>query len=214
MDTGTSLHIQAHNDSTVKVCVDNDTLITGASGVTEMHTSGTGTTGVKIYFDEADGDRWYLRVYLNSADEEVVELVSQSYINNVSTDKHTQCCGLCNVIVFESLVIIIPLPDTSYVCELRSSWLAITILVCVCRLRTRVLKFLLSWRRYSLTSKTSQHPLCSSRLRENMSCPVYTDSTALSHSNFYAHFIIYVTLILYIALSLPKMKILKLVYWN
>ena len=58
---------------------------TGASGVTEMHTSGTGTTGVKIYFDEADGDRWYLRVYLNSADEEVVELVSQSYITNVST---------------------------------------------------------------------------------------------------------------------------------
>ena len=50
----------------------NDTLLTGAIGVTEMHTSGTGTTGVKIYFDEADGDRWYLRVYLNSADEEVV----------------------------------------------------------------------------------------------------------------------------------------------
>ena len=86
MDTGTTLHIQAHNDSTVKVCVHNDTLLTGASGVTEMHTSGTGTTGVKIYFDEADGDRWYLRVYLNSADEEVVELVSQSYVNNVSTD--------------------------------------------------------------------------------------------------------------------------------
>ena len=63
----------------------NDTLLTGASGVTEMHTSGTGTTGVKIYFDEADGDRWYLRVYLNLADE-VVELVSQSYINNVSTN--------------------------------------------------------------------------------------------------------------------------------
>ena len=107
MDTGTTLHIQAHNDSTVKVCVDNDTLLTGASGVTEMHTSGTGTTGVKIYFDEADGDRWYLRVYLNSADEEVVELVSQSYISNVSTDKHTQCCGLCNVIVFESSVIVV-----------------------------------------------------------------------------------------------------------
>ena len=86
MDTGTTLHIQAHNDSTVKVCVHNDTLTTGASGVTEMHTSGTGTTGVKIYFDEADGDRWYLRVYLNSADEEVIELVSQSYIDNVSTD--------------------------------------------------------------------------------------------------------------------------------
>ena len=103
----TTLHIQAHNDSTVKVCVDNDTLLTGASGVTEMHTSGTGTTGVKIYFDEADGDRWYLRVYLNSADEEVVELVSQSYVNNVSTNKHTQCCGLCNVIVFERLVIVI-----------------------------------------------------------------------------------------------------------
>ena len=107
VDTGTSLHIQAHNDSTVKVCVHNDTLLTGASGVTEMNTSGTGTTGVKIYFDEADGDRWYLRVYLNSADEEVVELVSQSYINNVSTDKHTQCCGLCNLIVFESSVITI-----------------------------------------------------------------------------------------------------------
>ena len=89
MDTGTTLHIQAHNDSNVKVCVHNDTLTTGGSGVTEMQTSGTGTTGVKIYFDEADGDRWYLRVYLNSADEEVVELVSQSYIDNVSTDKHT-----------------------------------------------------------------------------------------------------------------------------
>ena len=86
VDTGTTLHIQAHNDSNVKVCVHNDTLLTGASGVTEMHTSGPGTTGVKIYFDEADGDRWYLRVYLNSADEEVVELVSQSYIDNVSTD--------------------------------------------------------------------------------------------------------------------------------
>ena len=61
-------------------------LTTGASGVAEMQTSGSGTTGVKIYFDEADGDRWYLRVYLNSADEEVVELVSQSYIDNVSTD--------------------------------------------------------------------------------------------------------------------------------
>ena len=69
-----------------KVNVANDMLITGASGVTEMHTSGTGTTGVKICFDEADGDRWYLRVYLNSANEEVVELVSQSYINNVSPD--------------------------------------------------------------------------------------------------------------------------------
>ena len=107
MDTGTTLHIQAHNDSTVKVCVHNDTLLTGASGVTEMHTSGTGTTGVKIYFDEADGDRWYLRVYLNSADEEVVELVSQSYISNVSTDKHTQCCGLHNIIVFKSSVIVV-----------------------------------------------------------------------------------------------------------
>ena len=90
VDTGTSLYIQAHNDSNVKVCVDNDMLIAGASGVAEMQTSGSGTTGVKIYFDETDGDRWYLRVYLNSADEEVVELVSQSYVDNVSTDKHTQ----------------------------------------------------------------------------------------------------------------------------
>jgi len=107
VDTGTTLHIQAHNDSTVKVSVHNDTLLTGASGVTEMHTSGTGTTGIKIYFNEADGDRWYLRVYLNPADEEVIELVSQSYIDNVSTDKHTQCCELCNVIVFQSLVIVV-----------------------------------------------------------------------------------------------------------
>ena len=89
MDTGTSLYIQAHNDSNVKVRVDNNVLTTGASGVAEMQTSGSGTTGVKIYFDEADGDRWYLRVYLNSADEEVVELVSQSYVDNVSTqDTH------------------------------------------------------------------------------------------------------------------------------
>ena len=44
-----------------KVNVANDMLITGASGVTEMHTSGTGTTGVKICLD---GNRWYLRVYL------------------------------------------------------------------------------------------------------------------------------------------------------
>ena len=86
MDTGTSLYIQAHSDSNVKVRVDNDMLTTGTSGVAEMQTSGSGTTGVKIYFDETDGDRWYLRVYLNSADEEVVELVSQSYIDNVSTD--------------------------------------------------------------------------------------------------------------------------------
>ena len=86
VDTGTSLYIQAHNDSNVKVRVDNNVLTTGASGVAEVQTSGSGTTGVKIYFDEADGDRWYLRVYLNSADEEVVELVSQSYVNNVSTD--------------------------------------------------------------------------------------------------------------------------------
>ena len=90
MDTGTSLYIQAHSDSNVKVRVDNDMLTAGASGVAEMQTSGSGTTGVKIYFDEADGDRWYLRVYLNSADEEVVELVSQSYVDNVSTDNHTQ----------------------------------------------------------------------------------------------------------------------------
>ena len=90
VDTGTSLYIQAHSDSNVKVRVDNDMLAAGASGVAEMQTSGSGTTGVKIYFDETDGDRWYLRVYLNSADEEVVELVSQSYVDNVSTDKHTQ----------------------------------------------------------------------------------------------------------------------------
>ena len=105
VDTGTSLYIQAHSDSNVKVCVDNDILTTGASGVAEMQTSGSGTTGVKIYFDETDGDRWYLRVYLNSADEEVVELVSQSYVDNVSTDKHTRCCGLQNthnITVFET----------------------------------------------------------------------------------------------------------------
>ena len=90
MDTGTSLYIQAHNDSNVKVCVDNNVLTAGASGVAEMQTSGFGTTEVKIYFDETDGDRWYLRAYLNSADEEVIELVSQSYVDNVSTDKHTQ----------------------------------------------------------------------------------------------------------------------------
>ena len=65
-------------------------LTTGASGVAEMQTSGSGTTGVKIYFDETDGDRWYLRVYLNPADEEVIELVSQSYVDNVSTDKRIQ----------------------------------------------------------------------------------------------------------------------------
>ena len=86
VDTGTSLYIQAHSDSNLKVCVDNDMLTTGTSGGAEMQTSGSGTTGVKIYFDETGGDRWYLRVYLNSADEEVVELVSQSYIDNVSTD--------------------------------------------------------------------------------------------------------------------------------
>ena len=96
VDSGTSLCIQAHSDSNVKVCVDNDMLTAGASGVAEMQTSGSGTTGVKIYFDETDGDRWYLRVYLNSADEEVVELVSQSYVDNVSTDKHTQCCRVQN----------------------------------------------------------------------------------------------------------------------
>ena len=77
--------------------MDNNVLIAGASGVAVMQTSGSGTTGVKIYFDETDGDRWYLRVYLNSADEEVVELVSQSYVDNVSTDKtYTKCCGLQN----------------------------------------------------------------------------------------------------------------------
>ena len=89
MDTGTSLYIQAHSDSNVKVRVDNDLLAAGTSGVAEMQTSGSGTTGVKIYFDETDGDRWYLRVYLNSADEEVVELVSQSYVDNVSTEDNT-----------------------------------------------------------------------------------------------------------------------------
>ena len=90
MDT-TSLYIQprAHSDSNVKVRVDDDMLTTGASGVAEMQTSGSGTMGVKIYFDEADGVRWYLRVYLNSADEEVVELVSQSYVDNVSTQENT-----------------------------------------------------------------------------------------------------------------------------
>ena len=102
-----------------KVNVANDMLITGASGVTEMHTSGTGTTGVKIYFDEADGDRWYLRVYLNSANEEVVELVSQSYIDNVSTDNLstctcTQCCGLQNLYhIYTDLIVTVFLVHSS-----------------------------------------------------------------------------------------------------
>jgi len=36
---------------------------------------------VKIYFEETDGDRWYLRV--NSDNNEAVEIVSESYVNNV-----------------------------------------------------------------------------------------------------------------------------------
>ena len=104
MDSGTSLYIQAHSDSNVKVRVDNDLLTTGASGVAEMQTSGSGTTGVKIYFDETDGDRWYLRVYLNSADEEVVELVSQSYVDNVSTEDNThKMWWITDVMVIEKL---------------------------------------------------------------------------------------------------------------
>ena len=80
MDDGTSLHIETHRNSSVKIRVDNDTLTTGTSGVSEVFTSG-GTTAVKIYFEETDGDRWYLRV--NSDNNEAVEIVSESYVNNV-----------------------------------------------------------------------------------------------------------------------------------
>ena len=82
MDDGTSLHIETHRNSSVKIRVDNDTLTTGTSGVSEVFTSG-GTTAVKIYFEEADGDRWYLRV--NSDNDEAVEIVSETYVNNVSS---------------------------------------------------------------------------------------------------------------------------------
>jgi len=61
--------------------VDSDTLTTGTSGASVVFTSG-GTTAVKIYFEEADGNRWYLRV--NSNNNEAVEIVSESYVNNVS----------------------------------------------------------------------------------------------------------------------------------
>ena len=77
-----------------------------------------------------------------------------------------------------------------------SVWIemCITIPVCIRRLRTRVLKFLLSWKRYSLTSRTSQHPLCNSRLKENMSCPVYVDTTAFIQHFFSALNHLYVIL--------------------
>ena len=81
MDNGTSLHIETHSNPSVKIRVDSDTLTTGTSGTSEVFTSG-GTTAVKIYFEETDGDRWYLRV--NSDNNEAVEIVSESYVNNVS----------------------------------------------------------------------------------------------------------------------------------
>jgi len=37
---------------------------------------------MKIYFEETDGDRWYLRV--NSDNDEAMQIVSESYVNNVS----------------------------------------------------------------------------------------------------------------------------------
>jgi len=80
VDNGTSLLIETHRNSSIKIRVDNDTLTTGTSGVSEVFTSG-GTTAVKIYFEETDGDRWYLRV--NSDNNEAVEIVSESYVNNV-----------------------------------------------------------------------------------------------------------------------------------
>ena len=80
VDNGTSLHIETHSNPSVKIRVDSDTLTTGTSGVSEVFTSG-GTTAVKIYFEETDGDRWYLRV--NSDNNEAVEIVSESYVNNV-----------------------------------------------------------------------------------------------------------------------------------
>ena len=81
VDNGTSLHMETHSNPSVKICVDSDTLTTGTSGTSEVFTSG-GTTAVKIYFEETDGDRWYLRV--NSNNNEAVEIVSESYVNNVS----------------------------------------------------------------------------------------------------------------------------------
>ena len=81
MDNGTSLHIETHSNPSVQIRVDSDTLTTGTSGASVVFTSG-GTTAVKIYFEEADGNRWYLRV--NSNNNEAVEIVSESYVNNVS----------------------------------------------------------------------------------------------------------------------------------
>ena len=81
VDNATSLHVETHSNSSVKIRVDSDALTTGTSGVAEVYTSG-GTTAVKIYFEETDGDRWYLRV--NSDNNEAVEIVSESYVNNVS----------------------------------------------------------------------------------------------------------------------------------
>ena len=104
MDNGTSLHIETHRNSSIKIRVDNDTLTTGTSGVSEVFTSG-GTTAVKIYFQETDGDRWYLRV--NSDNNEAVEIVSESYVNSVRSHARLSlaiiqmwyslkyyCCGL------------------------------------------------------------------------------------------------------------------------
>ena len=82
MNNGTSLHIKTHHNPSIKICVDSETLTTGASGTSEVFTSG-GTTAVKIYFEETDGNRWYLRV--NSDNNEAVEIVSESYVNNVSS---------------------------------------------------------------------------------------------------------------------------------
>ena len=82
MDNGTSLHIETHRNSSIKIRVDNDALTTGTgtSGVSEVFTSG-GTTAVKIYFEDTDGDRWYFRV--NSDNDEAVEIVSESYVTDV-----------------------------------------------------------------------------------------------------------------------------------
>jgi len=86
VDNGTSLHIETHSNPSVKIRVHSDTLTTETSGVSEVFTSG-GTTAVKIYFEETDGDRWYLRV--NSDNNEAVEIVSESYVNNVSYRLHS-----------------------------------------------------------------------------------------------------------------------------
>ena len=114
------------------------------------------------------------------------------YINNVS--RLTQCFGLHNIIVFEGFGNGYSLPLLC--CMSIEIFMLITIPVCVCRLRTRVLKFLLSWR-YSLTSRTSQHPLSSSRLRvlEHVLSSIYKQYSFIPFK-FLVHFITYVQQVL------------------